>query len=289
MDVELGPVGVWSTQLLGDDGVAAAVELEALGYPTAWMPGGVGNDVFAPARAILEATERLVLAIGVLPIYLHDPTAVAAAATALQRDFPDRFLLGLGVSHAPLVEAAAGGRRWERPLATMAAFLDALDAAGGPPPEERVLGALGPKMLGLAAARSAGAHPYLVTTDHTRFAREVLGPDPLLAPEQGVILETDAATARARARQMLGIYLGLPNYTNNLRRFGFGDEDVAEGGSDRLVDALFPWGDEARLAQVVAAHHAAGADHVCLQVLGPDPRRAPLDEWRRLAGVLLTA
>ena len=166
----------------------------------------------------------------------------------------------------------------------MAAYLDALDKTDPPvPADARVLAALGPKMLRLAAERAAGAHPYLTTPDHTRQAREILGPEPLLAPEQRVVLETDPAAARELGRRHLAIYLQLPNYTNNLRRMGFTDDDFAGGGSDRLVDAIVAWGDVDALVARVRAHHDAGAAHVCIQVLTADPRALPLTEWRTLA------
>jgi probable F420-dependent oxidoreductase len=180
--------------------------------------------------------------------------------------------------------------RYHQPLAAMAGYLDALDTAEPPVPvEARVLAALGPKMLGLARDRAAGAHPYLTTPEHTQRAREILGGDRLLAPEQRVVLETDPATAREVGHQHLAIYLQLPNYTNNLRRLGFTDNDLAGAGSDRLVDTLVAWGDEDTIARRVREHHDAGADHVCIQVLTGDRNAFPREGWRRLAPALVEA
>jgi probable F420-dependent oxidoreductase len=198
----------------------------------------------------------------------------------LEDRFPGRFLLGIGASHSVAVAD------YSRPYSKVVAYLDALDALPTPvPPGRRVLAALGPRMLELAAARTAGAHPYFVPVEHTAFARDTLGPTPLLAPEVAVVLETDADRARELARGYASTYLGLPNYTQNLRRFGFGDEDIDGGGSDRLIDAVIPWGDAAAIAAAVAAHHDAGADHVCLQVIG-DRQDFPLQGYQELARTL---
>ena len=217
---------------------------------------------------------------------MHHPSDVAAGHATLARDYPDRFLLGLGVSHAPAVERSE--QVYEHPLAKMQGYLDALDAAEPPvPAAERMLAALGPRMLALAGDRTAGAHPYLVGPEHTAFARETLGTGPLLAPEQKVVLDTDPTRARAVARQHLARYLELPNYTNNLLRTGYGDDDLADGGSDRLVDGIVAWGDLSAIDARVREHRDAGADHVCLQVLLEDPSALPRDEWRALAEALL--
>ena len=193
----------------------------------------------------------------------------------------------MGVSHQPLVDHDAPGR-YRDPLAAMGDYLDALDRATPPVPvAERLVAALGPRMLEVARLRSAGAHPYLVTPDHTRAARVVLGAAALLAPEQAVVLEGDPAVARALGRAHLAIYLGLPNYVHNLTRLGFGEDDLADGGSDRLVDAVVAWGDEARVAARVDEHRRAGADHVCVQLLTPDLRVLPRAAWRDLAAALI--
>jgi probable F420-dependent oxidoreductase len=287
--MDLGPVGVWSAALrYGDRGEAreAALELETLGFGTLWIPGGIGGDVFESASALLDATGRVVVATGILNLWMHAPGEVAAGHARLTSEHPDRFLLGVGVSHAVLVDAEHPGR-YTRPLAVTRRYLDQLDAASPPVPvAERALAALGPGMLALARDRTRGAHPYLVTPDHTRLAREVLGAGPLLAPEQSAVLETDPARAREVARRHLAIYLGLPNYVNNLRRLGFSGDDVAPPGSDRLVDGVVAWGDVGAVAQRVEAHRDAGADHVCVQVLTTDLRVAPRDAWRELAPAL---
>jgi probable F420-dependent oxidoreductase len=269
----------------------AAVELEQLGYTAIWLPGGFQSRVTAEVldriSAILDRTSSVPVATGIVSVWAAEPSAVAAARARISAAHPDRFLLGIGVSHAPLVDSVESPGTYRRPVAAVRRYLDALDAADPPvPKDERCLAALGPVMLDLAARRTRGTHPYLVTPDHTRFARDRLGPGLLVAPEQTVVLERDPATARAVGRQFLATYLGLPNYTNNLRRFGFGDDDLADGGSDGLVDAVIAWGDAEAIAARVAEHHKAGADHVCIQVATDDPRRFPLDQWRELAPVL---
>jgi probable F420-dependent oxidoreductase len=197
--------------------------------------------------------------------------------------FPGRFVLGIGASHAPLVDD------YSRPYSRMVAYLDDLDELDTPvPPDRRVLAALGPRMLELSAQRAAGAHPYFVPVEHTAYARAILGPGPVLAPEVAVVLETDPVAARASAREYARTYLGLPNYTQNLRTFGFGDEDIDGSGSDRLIDAVIPWGDASTIADRILEHHDAGADHVCLQVISVPGRDGfPLAEYRELAGTLI--
>ena len=286
--MQLRGTGVWSPQLrFGDDQAIreACAELEQLGYTAAWLPDA-GGDVFGSLRRILDATTTLVAATGILNLWMHTVEETATGYGELTSRYPGRVLLGLGVSHAALVDAGEPGR-YRKPLKAMQDFLDGLDRATPPvPPEERVLAALGPRMLELARDRAGGAHPYLVTPEHTRTAREALGPDHLLAPEQKVCLETDADKARALAREQLSIYLTLPNYLNNLDRLGFGPDDVAGGGSDRLVDALVAWGDIDAITARVQAHRDAGADHVCIHVLA-DFSKPPTDEWRRLAPALI--
>jgi probable F420-dependent oxidoreductase len=285
--MRLGAIGIWSAAFRSDAPEVgdASRELEDLGFGALWLPGGMGGDVFGTSSRLLTATGHVVVATGILNIWAHDPADVAEAMRDLGATFPDRFLLGLGVSHAPLVERLGGA--YEHPLQAMVDYLDALDRAPNPvAPAERALAALGPRMLELARDRSAGAHPYLVTPEHTRFAREVLGPGPLLAPEVKVALEPDPSKARKLARQHLAIYMGLPNYTNNLRRFGFADADFADGGSDRLVDAVVAWGEPAAVKARVQAHLDAGADHVCLQLLTEEPG-LPRQGWRDLAAAVL--
>jgi len=267
--------GIWAVALrYGDPGeiAEAAAELESLGYTALWIPD-FGDDVFGALDRLLAATSTMTVATGVMNIWRQTPEATNAWWAGLSADQQARVLLGLGVSHRPLI-----GETWGRPLATMRAFLDALTV----PREHRCLAALGPKMLELARDRTAGSHPYLVTPEHTAAAREALGPDALLAPEQGVVLESDADAARAIAREELKRYAQLPNYTNNWKRLGFTDDDVTSL-SDRLVDALFVWGDVDAVAERVTQHRAAGADHVCLQVV--PGRGMHRDAWKALAGI----
>ena len=279
--------GIWSGALrYGDPGqiADAASELEDLGYSALWVPD-VGGDLFAAVEVLLGATRSVTIATGILNLWMHTPEETAARHARMSTEHGDRFLVGIGVSHAPLIDAGQPGR-YGRPLAAMAEYLDGLDAAAQPLPRaRRVLAALGPKMLELARTRAAGAHPYNVTAEHTAAVRAALGPDALVLPEQAVALTTDPAEARRLGRAHLEIYLGLPNYTNNLRRLGFGDEDLSGGGSDRLVDALVAWGDESAIRARVDEHRAAGADHVCIQALS-DQTPFPLDAWRRLAPAL---
>ena len=279
--------GIWSSQLrYGEVGAIrdAAAELEALGFRALWIPD-TGGEVFDAVERLLSSTTTITVATGILNLWMHSPEETAAAHDRLTRDHGDRFLVGIGVSHARLIDAAESGR-YRKPLSAMASFLDGLDAAPVPlAAPDRVLAALGPKMLELARTRSAGAHPYNVTPEHTAIARAALGPAAQLLPEQMVVLATDAAEARGIARDTLQHYFKMPNYTNNLRRLGFGEEDFAGAGSDRVIDALVAWGTPETIAGRVRAHRDAGADHVCVQVLG-DPRRFPLAEWRELAPAL---
>lgn len=291
--MNIGRVGIWTFGLELQPATRvqeAAAEVEALGYGALWIPEAMGREVFTHAGLLLAATHRLVVASGIANIWVRDAMAMAAAQKTLAEAYPDRFLLGIGVSHAPMVEMR--GHRYEKPLSTMRAYLDAMDAAPSiaPPPATkpiRVIGALAPKMLKLAAERTAGAHPYFVPPEHTVRAREIMGKGPLLAPEQAAVLETAPSKAREIARGHMATYLGLPNYVNNLKRLGFSDGDIANGGSDRLVDAIVAWGDVDAVVKRVRAHHDAGADHVCIQVLDADPRAVPVQQWRELAAALL--
>jgi probable F420-dependent oxidoreductase len=279
--------GVWSGGLrYGDPAEAseAAKELEELGYTALWIPD-IGGDVFDAVERLMAATNTVTIATGILNLWMHSPEETAAAHARLTATHGDRFLVGIGVSHALLIDSGEPGR-YRKPMAAMAAFLDGLDAAAPPLPRStRVLAALGPKMLELARTRAAGAHPYNVTPEHTALAREALGPEGLVLPEQAVALTTDPEVGRKLGRDHLTHYLALPNYTNNMRRLGFGDDDFAAGGSDRLIDALVAWGDESAIASRVREHRDAGADHVCVQVLSEEgllPRQA----WRQLAPAL---
>jgi probable F420-dependent oxidoreductase len=285
--------GIWSPALRYSDPSAiadAAAELEELGYSCLWIPD-IGGDVFGAVRLLLESTRKVIVATGVLNLWMHSPSETAEEYHSLQADHGDRFLVGIGVGHAAHIDSITPGR-YTRPLAAMNRFLDGLDNAQVPLHRGgRVLAALGPKMQEIAARRAAGVHPYNVTPQHTAQARAALGPDAMVLPAQAVVLATDADVGRRVGRQYLQGYLRLPNYTNNLRRMGFGDDDFAAGGSDRLVDALVAWGDEEAIKARLDEHRAAGADHVCIQVLSEEQPRPvmgngqpfPLDGWRRLA------
>lgn len=285
--MNLAGVGVWSMQLrYGDPGESAdaAAELEELGFTALWIPD-VGGPVFDSVGHLLAATREVTVATGILNLWMHTPEETAQGFAALTAAYGDRFLMGVGVSHAPLVDQAGPGT-YRRPLAAMETFLDGLDAADPPvPAERRVLAALGPKMLGLAAKRSAGVHPYLVTPEHTRTARAALGDDALVLPEQTVILSTDREEAYAIGRPWLQGYLGMPNYANSLLRLGFSEDEIASA-SDRVLDAMIAWGDEAAVLRRIDEHRAAGADHVAVQVLTADGKSLPREQWRRLAAAL---
>ena len=290
MTTSLVGTGVWSSALrYGDTAeiAAAASELESLGYSALWIPD-VGGDVFGPIGNLLAATTSSIVATGILNLWLHTAEETAEQHATLTAAHGPRFLVGIGVGHRPSIDRIIAEGTYQQPLAHMTSFLDALDAAPVPlAPHDRALAALGPKMLELAATRTAGAHPYLVTPEHSRIAREALGPDALVATEQGVVLETDPGRARAIARDNVQRYMVLPNYTRNWMRLGFTDDDLADGGSDRLIDALVAWGDEAAIAKRVEEHRHAGASHVCVQVLTDSPRELPLEQLRALAPALI--
>jgi probable F420-dependent oxidoreductase len=275
----IGRLGAWAATdgMTAPDAAAFALRIERWGYGALWLPEGYGRNVFVHASFLLARTSRLTVATGIANLYARDPLAAVGARNALAEQSGGRFLLGLGVSHAPIVEGVRG-QRYGQPLATMRDYLDAMAAApyaapAPPEPPKTVIAALGPKMLELAARRADGAHPYNVTPEHTAEARKILGPGKLLCPEQMVLLETDKATARAISRRALAIYLSLPNYCNNWKRLGFTDDDLANGGSDRLIDAVVAWGDEAAIRSRIEAHWAAGADHVCIQSLPREEER----------------
>jgi probable F420-dependent oxidoreductase len=277
MTTEIGRLGVWAP-LDGntpEESAAFAKRLEDWGYSALWIPEAVGLDPFCILAYLAARTERLVLATGIANIYARDPMTLNAIHKTMSAVAPGRFVLGLGVSHAHLV-AGVRGHEYKKPVPAMRETLDAMEKAlymAREPEEEApiVLAALRPLMLKLAAARTRGAHPYFVTPEHTRRAREILGPDAWLCPEQKVLLETDATRARAVARSAMKIYLGLPNYQNSLRELGFEESDWENTvASDRLVDAIVAWGDEAALRERIQAHHDAGATHVCIQALRPD-------------------
>ncbi|MDQ1045867.1 LLM class F420-dependent oxidoreductase [Streptomyces sp. V4I2] len=282
----IGRYGIWSAGLRSEDPARrgelteAAAELEELGYGAVWLGG---NSAAAHAVPLIEATSTLTVGTSIQSIWEHEPADSAASFAELEAAHPGRFLLGLGVSHAKRAD------QYRRPYSALVAYLDALDAAGeaAVPANRRLLAALGPKSLELARDRSAGSIPYLVTPEHTAYSREILGEAPLLAPELGVVLESDPARARALARGFLAMYLTLPNYTNNFLRHGFTEDDLADDGSDRLIDALFAWGDETTIRTRIDAFFEAGADHVALQVVNGEPRDAlPRKAWQSLASLL---
>jgi probable F420-dependent oxidoreductase len=291
--MDIGKVGIWAflDMLPSRQSQEAAAEVEGLGFGALWIPEAIGREIFTSSSLLLAGTKRLVIATGIANVWARDAMAMANAQRTLTEAYPDRFLLGIGVSHAPLVDAVRG-HRYAKPLSYMRSYLDAMDAApfaAAPPTASptRVLAALHPKMLRLAAERSAGSHPYFVTPEHTARARAILGPDKLLAPEQAVCLETDPEKARRIARAHMAIYLGLPNYRRNLETLGFTADDLDGGGSDRLVDAIVAWGDTDVVAERVRAHREAGADHVCIQVLDEDMMAVPRRQWQQLARALL--
>lgn len=283
-----GRIGLWERfdKFDADPDVGGAAALaEELGYATLWIGGASPGYLFENLRKVLEGTERLTAASGILNIRMFPADEAVAQVGALDKDHPDRLLLGLGVSHEEFMRRE--GEEYVPPMAAMRAYLDELDEAGIAA-DRRVLAALGPKMLRLAGERSAGAHPYFTTPAHTAEARAALGAEPYLAPEQKVLLETDPARARGIARQAMGMYLQLANYAASLKRLGFTDEDIADGGSDRLVDAIVAWGDEETIAARIREHVDAGADQVALHVLPAreGAKGLPREEWRRLAAVL---
>jgi probable F420-dependent oxidoreductase len=256
--------------------------MEALGYSALWSSGGFQPGLSTSFGHLLAATTHVTVASGIVSIWLTSPEELSKAVADLDDRYPERFLLGLGVGHARLV------KNYTHPYGHMVSYLDALDAARpAVTKDRRVLAALGPRMLELTGERSAGAHPYLVPAEHTARAREILGSGALLAPEVTVVLERDPTKARELARTFMGTYLALSNYTNNLRSLGFGDDDLAGRGSDRLVDAVVCWGDLDTAVAKVREHYEAGADHVCIQVISASPGSFPLDEYRRLAPALL--
>lgn len=280
--------GIWSAHLrYGDPGETAdaAAELDELGYRAIWIPD-VGGDVLAAVENLLGAGTDIGVATGILNIWMHEPAEVAARRASWSDAWQRRFTLGLGVSHAPLIDQREAGL-YNKPYSKMVEYLDGLDSAAEPfPAEARVLAALKPRMLRLARDRAAGAHPYFVPPEHVAHARELLGPDATIAVELAVVRDADPTSARATARGYTAMYVSLPNYTNNLRDFGFGDDDFSDAGSDRLVDAIVAWGDDDAIVQRVAAMRAAGADHVCVQVIRPDDEM-PRADWRALAPALV--
>src|SRR5215208_2668268 len=272
--MKLGTIAVWQTHRSGTGAIA---EVEALGYGAFWVGGSPSLE---QAREFLEASGTITVATGIVNVWQHAPEDVAAGHAELARDFPGRFLLGIGIGHP---EATS---EYTKPLTTMRRFFDGLDAAPQPVPRgERIAAALGPKMLELAAQRSLGTHPYFVPPEHARIARAAVGPGGIVATEVAVVVETDTQTARRKAREYAGSYLSRSNYTGSLKRLGYTDADFAGGGSDRLIDDVIPHGSAEAIAEAVRAHLDAGADHVCLQPIGHGPN--PAEDYRALAAALL--
>ena len=287
MPPTLSSIGVWffNETMAADEAARFASKVEALGYGALWMPETTGRDPFAHAAHLFNHTTELILATGIANIYHRHPAMMSQAAQTLAEQSGGRFVLGIGVSHAPLVEGLRG-LDYGKPVATMRQYLDAMakapfSARKPAEPPALVIAALGPKMLALAEELTDGAHPYLTTPEHTAQAREILGPDKLLCVEQKVILSSDATEARATARQALARYAVLPNYYKNWLRLGFDEADLENGGSNRLVDALVAWGDERAIRDRIEAHQSAGATHVCIQPLKPGGRDGEVD-WRVL-------
>ncbi len=291
MTVNLGRVGLWVPLRLwvreGSRLPETASELDELGFGAIWL--GNGPTIMDITESLLAATRRITVATGIVNIWAHpSATAIAASYRQSATTHPDRLLLGLG-------NGPREARQWRlSPYERMVAYFDELDASGVPA-SDRVLAAVGPRMLALAAARSAGAHPFLTTPEHTQQARAALGSGPLLAPELKVVLQADPATARATARQTLAFYLDKRGYSTNLRRLGFTEEDLASGGSNRLIDAVVAWGNVDTVLTRIDEYHQAGADHVAVQVLtedtdsiDPDRQRLPHEQYRRLAEALLS-
>jgi probable F420-dependent oxidoreductase len=287
--MDLGRIGLWTFQLDLQPMARAqevVAELEELGYGAVWVPEAVGREPLVNSALLLSRSQRIVVATGIASLHARTAMTMQAGWKTLTEAFPERFLLGIGVSHQPMVERMHR-QAYDKPYTTMVEYLDSMDrgvylASAPTSAPHRVLAALGPKMLKLSAERGLGAHPYFVPVEHTAIAREALGPDALLAPEQAVVFETEPTIAREIARRHMKTYLPLPNYANNLRRLGWSDADIA-GPSDALVDAIVAWGTLDTIVDRIRAHHAAGANHVCVQVLPADAAGLPMAEWRELA------
>jgi probable F420-dependent oxidoreductase len=294
--LNLGRVGIWQGVL--DQQPSSRVrelvaEIEAMGWPTLWLPEATGRDAFVSSSVMLGATSTLKVATGIAQIHARDAVTMANAYRTIWEAYDGRFLLGIGVSHAPMIEGVRK-QAYVKPFSLMRGYVAAMKeapftAVGAPELPPFVLAALGPKMLDLAATETAGAHPYFVPPEHTELARSIIGPDSFLAPEQMVILDSNPDSARALARFEMSRYLAMPNYANNLRRLGYSEDDIAgpNGPSDRMVDAIVAWGDEDAIRARVKAHLDAGADHVCVQHLVEDRSKPPVEQWGRLADALL--
>jgi probable F420-dependent oxidoreductase len=288
-NMNLGRIGLWAADFdlqPMTKAQEAIAQVEEMGYGAVWVPEAVIREPFASTALLLSATKKMVLATGIASLHARTAQTMQAGWKTLTEAFPDRFLLGIGVSHAPMVQGVHKGN-YDKPYSTMVEYLDAMDngiffGAAPTTAPQRVLAALGPKMLKLAAERGAGAHPYFTPVEHTAFARETMGANALLAPELAVVLETDATKAREIARKYMTTYTRLPNYTNNLKRFGFTEEEITHQ-EDRLVDAIVAWGSIDTVSAAVKSHLDAGADHVCIQVLTDKTGTLPMREWQELA------
>jgi probable F420-dependent oxidoreductase len=277
--MQLGEIGIWTSyRAIGERNAGEAAELaEDLGYGAFWLGG---SPQLPTVRPLLDATQRLIVATGIVNVWQYEPAKLAGEHAELTRDFPGRLLLGIGIGHP---EATS---EYSKPLSTMREFFDGLDGAATPVPRnERCAAALGPKMLDLSAQRSLGTLTYFSPVEHTRFARERVGESALVAPELACVVDTDTDRARTKARSYAELYLGLRNYTTNLLNFGFTDKDIADGGSDRLIDTIIPHGTADEIAAVAREHLDAGADHVCLQPVGVSG--IPREEWTALASALI--
>lgn len=292
LDERLGTTGVWFFTDLLDHGRSREVasRIEELGYSALWIPDTLGRDPFVNATLLLESTTDLIVATGIANIHMRHPGMMKQGAASVAELSGGRFVLGLGVSHAPMVE---GVRKldYSKPLTAMRTYLDAMSASmysAVPPAEDPpvVLAALGPKMLALAAERTKGAHPYWTTPEHTAEARALMGPEAWLCVEQKCVLTTDREVAHAVTNQQLGIYADLPNYRNNWKRLGFTEDEIA-GRAPRFLDAVMAWGDEVAITDRIQAHYDAGASHVCIQPIDPENRTEP--DWRLLEACSPTA
>jgi len=287
--VPMGRVGLWSADFdlqPMSKAQEAIAEVEEMGYSAVWVPEAVLREPFASSALLLSATKKIVVATGIASLHARTAQTMNAGWKTVTEAFPDRFVLGIGVSHAPMVTGVHKGA-YDKPYSTMVEYLEAMDAGlyFSPAPTttpRRVLAALGPKMLKLAAERADGAHPYFTPAEHTAFARTTMGNEAFLAPEVAVVLETDATKAREIARGFMNTYTRLPNYANNLKRFGFSDDEIV-GQHDRLVDAIVGWGSTDTVVARIKEHFDAGADHVCIQVLTDATGTLPMRKWRELA------
>ena len=291
---DLGRLGIWSRELrFGEAGDMreGAAELEELGFGTLWVPGGFDGPLLAICADQLGATSGVAIATGILNVFGHDPADVAREHAAIDERFPGRFLLGIGVGHAQFLSPEAQARS-RRPLEVISGYLDELERCAPPGrAPARAVAALAPKMVQLARARTLGIHPYMVPVSHTAEVRAALGAGPLVLTELSVVLGSGSDDLRARARQDLALYLTLPNYVRTWGRLGFGEDDLADGGSDRLVDAIYALGTVDRVGERVREHLAAGADHVCLRVVTNAPMAGvgetlPREAWRELAALV---